>query len=206
MKRGSRRQLLIAGFGACLVSAPSLKADILSPGSKRVSHKMKFENIKEYEKNYKFFFLPLTRDEGLEWLKAQEEFGKSGVISVSGINPVAVAVTKGFFLVAVPRSMLDPDGGVSIEKLRQPPAGILKSERLVGQIRAVDVSDEDEFWTIYHVKIVDGKLQTGLIRHDEPKRRDQVKSNSFGSGGLALISAITAAGAIWSRFVVRSEA
>ncbi len=147
----------------------------------------------------------MTRDEGPEWLKAQEEFDKTGVMSVSGINPVAVAGTRGFFLVAVPRSMLNPDGGVSIETLKQPPARVLKSERLVGQIRAVDVSDKDEFWTIYHVKIVDGKLQTGLIRHDEPKRRDQVKSNSFGSGGMALLSAIAAAGALWSRLRTSAE-
>lgn len=205
MKRGSRRQLLIAGFGAYLVSAPSLKADILSPGSKRVSHKMKFENLKEYEKDYKFFFLPLNGDKGPEWLKAQEEFGKSGVIAVSGISPAGVAYSKGFYLVAVPRGMLDADGGVAYGKLLDPPKGILKSDRLVDQIRAVRTEDKDEFWTIYHVKIVDGKLQTGLMRHDEPGRRDRLKSNSLSSGGMAIVSAVVAAGALWSRFRGRSE-
>ena len=205
MKPYSRRHALKLGFGGLLICSQTLHADILLPGSKFVSHKIKFENLKEFEKEYKFFFLPLNSDNGPQWLKAQDEFSKTGVTSVSGVNPLQVARANGLYLVAVPRTMLDADGGVAIEKLLNPPKGILKSERLVDQIRAVRKEDKDEFWTIYQVKIVDGKLQTGLMRHDEPGRRDRVKSNSLGSGGMALVSAVVVAGALWSRFRGRSE-
>lgn len=205
MQPGSRRHALILGCCGTVLSSQSLRADILRPDSKFVSHKMKFDNLKEFEKEFKFFFLPLNLEKGPEWLKAQDEFGKTGVISISGVNPLQLARSGGLHLVAVPRKMLDADGGVSIDKLMNPPAGILKSERLVGQIRAVQKADKDEFWTVYHVKIVDGKLQTGLIRHDEPMRRDPVKTNSLGSGGVAVISALVAAGALWSRLRGRQE-
>lgn len=205
MQPGSRRHALVLGCGAAAFATRSLRADILRPGSKFVSHKMKFENLKSYEKEYKFFFLPLNQEKGPEWLKAQDEFGKTGVISVSGLNPLQVARSGGLHLVAVPRTMLDTDGGVPVDKLIEPAGGILRSEKLVGQIRAVQNADKDEFWTVYHVKIVDGKLQTGLIRHDEPMRRDPVKTNSLGSGGVAMISAFVAAGALWSRLRGRQE-
>lgn len=200
MKIGSRRHVLAFGLGGAVVSARSLRADILLPGSKFVSHKIKFENLKEFEKQYKFFFLPLNAEEGPQWTKAQAEFAKTGVISVSGINPLQVARADGLYLVAVPIAMLDENGSVSHADLLKPPPGILKSERLVGQIRAVRKEDKDEFWTVYHVKIMDGKLQTGLIRHDEPMRRDRVKSNSFGAGATAILTTFVAASTLFSRF------
>lgn len=200
MKIGSRRRILALGLGGAVVSARSLRADILLPGSKFVSHKIKFENLKEYEKQYKFFFLPLNAEEGPQWAKAQAEFGKTGVVSVSGINPLQVARAEGLYLVAVPIAMLDKNGTVSPSDLLKPPPGILKSERLVGQIRAVRKEDKDEFWTVYHVKIMDGKLQTGLISHDEPAKRDRVQSNSFGAGATAIFTTFVAAGTLFSRF------
>lgn len=200
MKTGSRRRVLAFGLGGAVISARPVWADILLPGSKFVSHKIKFENLKDYEKQYKFFFLPMNQEQGPEWAKAQAEFAKSGVVSVSGINPLQVARADGLYLVAVPLSMLDKDGTVSHADLLKPPPGILKSERLVGQIRAVRKEDKDEFWTVYHVKIMDGKLQTGLIRHDEPMRRDRVKSNSFGAGATAILTTVIAASTLFSRF------
>ncbi|MBI1321855.1 hypothetical protein GC170_01520 [bacterium] len=200
MKNGSRRHVLAFGLGGAVISARPVWADILLPGSKFVSHKIKFENLKEYEKQYKFFFLPMNQGEGPEWVKAQAEFAKTGVISVSGINPLQVARADGLYLVAVPIAMLDQNGTVSPAELLKPPPGILKSERLVGQIRAVRKEDKDEFWTVYHVRIMDGKLQTGLIRHDEPMRRDRVKSNSFGAGATAILTTVVAASTLLSRF------
>ncbi len=204
MKTGTRRRILAFGLCGAVISARPVRADILLPGSKFVSHKIKFENLKEYEKQYKFFFLPLNQGEGPEWVKAQAEFAKTGVVSVSGINPLQVARANGLYLVAVPISMLDKDGSVPHGDLLKPSPGILKSERLVGQIRAVRKEDKDEFWTVYHVKIMDGKLQTGLIRHDEPAKRDSVRSNSFGAGATAILTTAVAAGTLFSRFRNRS--
>lgn len=204
MKCNSRRRMLAYGLAGTVLASRPVSADILLPGSKFVSHKIKFDNLKEFEKQYKFYFLPLHDDEGPEWAKAQAEFGKTGDVSASGINPRSIAESDGLYLIAVPLELVNRDGGITVHELLKPPKGVLKSERLVSQIRAVQKSDKDEFWTIYHVKIVDGKLQTGLIRHDEPMKRDKVKSNSFATGGFAVISALVAAGTLAARLRQRS--
>ena len=200
MKASTRRNFLALGLAGAGLSVRRLRADILVPGAKFVSHKMKFENLKEYRKDYKFFFLPLNDTVGPRGMAVQNEFNESGVVAVSGINPVEVAGSKGLYLVAVPVAMLDAAGSVPIRTLLNPPSGVLKSERLIDQIRAVPKSDKDEFWTVYHVKIVDGQLQAGLIRHDEPMKRDRVKTSSVGSGSVAAISSVLAGGVLALRF------
>lgn len=204
MKNQMERRLFLTGSVVVLSGfGTSAVADILAPGSKRVAHKMKFENLKEYQKEYKFFFYPLNDTVGPDGLKEQDEFNKTGVVNVSGIGLRNVALAKGMFLVAVPRAMLNAEGGVDEKTLESPPEGVLKSERLVSQIRAVPKEDKDEFWSVYSVTIKDGKLQTGLMKHDEPKKRDELKSTSTGMGAFATLSALAAAGILRNRFYRR---
>jgi hypothetical protein len=180
--------LLVVGSGIC-------RSDILIPGTKFVSHKMKFENLSAFQKEYKFFFLPLNDTVGESGMKEQETLNKTDEVHVSGISRVAIARARGMFLVAVPRTLLKADGSVDLKTLENPPEGVLKSESLVSQIRAVDKSDKDEFWTIYSVKIQEGKLQLGLMRHDEPKKRAGVTAiPSQGQGLFAGVSALIAFG------------
>jgi len=192
---------IIALSGVMLIlSACTANADILIPGSKRVSHQIKFENLSAYQKEYKFFFLPLNDTVGERGKAQQEELNKTGTVHVSGISPVAIATSRGMHLVAVPRNMLKPNGSVDLKTLENPPEGVLKADLLVSQIRAVPKEDKDEFWTIYTVKIQDGKLQLGLMRHDEPKKRDKLGSNlPEGQSLFAGLSALIAFGMLGVR-------
>lgn len=201
MSLSNARRGFLAGSLALVVGA-SARGDILAPGSKRVSHKFRFENLKDYQAEYKFFFYPLNDTVGPDGLKEQDELNKSGVVHVSGIGLRNVAVAKGMFLVAVPRAMLNAQGGVDEKVLENPPAGVLKSERLVSQIRAVPKEDKDEFWTVYTVTIKDGKLQTGLMRHDEPKKRDELKTTSLPQATVATLSALISLGVLGRRMAV----
>ena len=196
----SRRGFLAGSM--TLVAGVSARGDILAPGSKRVSHKIRFENLNDYQADYKFFFYPLNDTVGPDGLKEQDELNKTGVVHVSGIGLRNVAVAKGMFLVAVPRAMLNAQGGVDEKVLENPPAGVLKSERLVSQIRAVPKADKDEFWTIYTVTIKDGKLQTGLMRHDEPKKRDELKTTSLPQGAIATATALISSAILVRRLAV----
>ncbi|MFM7316571.1 MAG: hypothetical protein ACKO85_14960 [Isosphaeraceae bacterium] len=178
----------------------SASADILLPGSKRASHQIKFENLQAYQKEYKFFFLPLNDTVGKRSAKEQEELNKTGIVHVSGISTAAIATTRGMHLVAVPRKMLKPDGSVDLKTLENPTEGVLKSDVLVSQIRVVPNEDKDEFWTIYTVKITDGKLQLALMRHDEPKKREKLGSNlPEGQSLFAGLSAVIAFGLLGLR-------
>lgn len=201
----SRRRLLAGSMVGALALGTTARADILAPGSKRVSHKIKFENLKENQKEYKFFFFPLNDTVGPAGLKEQDELNKTGVVHVSGIGLRNVAVAGGMFLVAVPKSMLNAEGGVDEKLLENPPAGVLKSERLVSQIRAVPKEDKDEFLTIYSVTIKDGKLQTGLMRHDEPKKRDELKTTDLSQGAIVTVSALISLGILGRRLTLARD-
>ena len=192
---------IIALSGVMLIlSACTANADVLIPGSKRVSHQIKFENLSAYQKEFKFFFLPLNDTVGERGKAQQEELNKTGTVHVSGISPAAIATSRGMHLVAVPRNMLKPNGSVDLKTLENPPEGVLKADLLVSQIRAVPKEDKDEFWTIYTVKIQDGKLQLGLMRHDEPKKRDKLGSNlPDGQSLFAGLSALIAFGMLGMR-------
>jgi hypothetical protein len=195
MNRVSRRILLSASTTVFLASQGLTRADILLPDSKFVAHKIKFENLQKYQEDYKFFFYPLNDTVGQRGLSIQNELNKTGIVHVSGISPVAIGTTKGMYLVAVPRNMLNDKGSVALEVLKNPPAGVLKSKELVSQIRAVNKKDKDEFWTIYSVKINNGQLETGLLRHDEPLKRDKVGLNQKSRQGLfALVSSVIGIG------------
>lgn len=193
MHHVSRRSFLSASATVYLVSQAHTRADILLPDSKFVAHKIRFENLQKYQNDYKFFFFPLNDTVGQRGMSIQDELNKTGIVHVSGISPVAVA--KGMYLVAVPRNMLNDKGSVALEVLENPPAGVLKSKELVRQIRAVNKNDKDEFWTIYSVKISNGQLETGLLRHDEPMKRENVGLNQKSQQGIfALISSVIGLG------------
>ena len=193
-------QLFVLLSAIFILIAGTASADILLPGSKRVSHQIKFENLSAYQKEFKFFFLPLNDTVGERGKAQQEELNKTGTVHVSGISPAAIATSRGMHLVAVPRNMLKPNGSVDMKTLENPPKGVLKADLLVSQIRAVPQEDKDEFWTVYTVKIQDGKLQLGLMRHDEPKKRDKLGSNlPEGQSFFAGLSAIIAFGMLGMR-------
>ncbi|MCY2933634.1 MAG: hypothetical protein NT172_05655 [Planctomycetota bacterium] len=197
----SRRILLSGTVAGIFTGRSSARADLLRPNSKRVSHKIHFDNIQEYQNEYKFFFYPLNETAGPLWKEQQGELNKTGIVQVSGIRRKRPPMTNsGFFLLAVPRNQLDTQGLVDIKVLENPPAGVLKSEQLVSQIQAVDQSDKDEFLTIYHLRIMDGKLQAALIRHDEPRKREELKTTETGQKAFATVSAAIAFGALSLRF------
>ncbi len=203
MQSNSRRVFLSGTVAGMIAAGSSVKADLLRPDTKRVSHKIKFDNIKEYQKEYKFFFFPLNETAGPLWKEQQDDLNETGVVHVSGIrnNRRPPSNNQGFYLIAVPRNQLDADGYVDIVKtFENPPAGVLKSERLVSQIQAVHKSDKDEFQTIYHLTIKDGKLQAGLMKHDEPRKREELKTTSIGQSTFAVVSSAVAFGILGLRF------
>lgn len=201
MQSNSRRFFLTGTVAGIIATGSSIRADILRPDTKRVSHKIKFDNIKEYQKEYKFFFYPLNEIAGPLWKEQQDDLNETGVVHVSGIRARRPAAkNQDFYLIAVPRNQLDADGYIDMVKvIENPPAGVLKSERLVSQIQAVHKSDKDEFHTIYHITIKDGKLQAGLMRHDEPRKREELKTTMIGQGAFALVSSAVAFGILGLR-------
>ena len=203
MQSNSRRFFFAGTVSGMIAAGSSVKADILRPDTKRVSHKMKFDNVKEYQKEYKFFFYPLNETAGPLWKEQQDDLNETGVVHVSGIrvNRRPPANQQGFYLIAVPRNLLDADGYVDIVKtFENPPAGVLKTDRLVSQIQAVHKSDKDEFQTIYHLSIKDGKLLAALMHHDEPRKREELKTTSIGQGAFAVFSSAVAFGILGLRF------
>jgi hypothetical protein len=144
---------------AAVVALPgSIRADILPPGHKSVSHDARFENVKDYP-DYVFYMGPCHTD----FARAYPRLSEGGEVGLGG-NPLAYG--GGQFLFAVPKSVKgEPEEAWFEGKVE----GVLKSERLVYPIRSAPVGEGRKgYLTRYSVAIADGKLTLTQLPDEQP--------------------------------------
>jgi hypothetical protein len=144
----------------------TLKADLLPPNTKWVSHQLKIENIKDLS-DYVFFIYP--RDENRNKPgNSSVRLDDKGVGSMSG-NPYARR-NGGPYLYAIEKKLFkDLKDPPQEEWFEKETAGVYKAE-IVREIRTISKDDKrTELWTIYKAEIKDKKLKLELINDDKPE-------------------------------------
>ncbi len=168
-----------------LCAVPAL-ADLLPPNSKRVSHVLRFENIKDYA-DYAFYVYPRDLARGKPG-NSSVRVDDSGEVNYFG-NPLARR--NGTYLYAIPRKLFKDDKQPPQEEWFEKPAnGILKSERLVNQVRILPNSDpRTKIVTRYKIEIKDGLKLTQLAEEKPAKpAKPEEEETSVSSGRRGTIA------------------
>lgn len=189
----------------CLLLVQAGQADLLPPNHKPVSHVLRIVNIKDYP-DYVFFVYPrdLPRNRpGNSSVRVDD----SGQVDFAA-NPLARRT--GAFLYAIPRKLFkDIKQPPQEEWFEKPADGVLKSERLVNQIRIVPKSDpRKQIITRYRIEIKDG-LKTTLLPEEKPAREEEEEAANvaarsrwmigWGIGSCAVISGLGLLFVRWRR-------
>ena len=118
----------------------SLRADVIPPWRKSIQQTVRFANAKDVT-SYVLYIFPrdFSRNEPGN---SSVRVPTSGVVSVSDLNPTAVAQAKGIYLFAIPVALhgshdRQPDENWFTQKFQ----GVLKCKIPTTQIRTVPMAD-----------------------------------------------------------------
>lgn len=167
----------IVAFTAFVAFAAAAHADILAPGTKWVSHNVRFENLKDfpdhvfYLKSIRWREQDLQKDDKTK--KAEREdtrrvevqpFQPDGVGQLGG-NPIDGPK----WLFAVSKKLLPDPQEKPLEKwFYGDHEGVLKVQMMHGR-RSAPVSEKrDSFLTVYRIDIADGKMTATVVSDEIP--------------------------------------
>ncbi len=178
----------------CLLAAVGVgaRADILTPGQKRVEHVVQFTNAPSFS-NYYFLVYPRDLPRGQS---GNSSVGlKDGAVVLSALNPLAVRQNRGAYLFAVPKSLYAQTGYPHEEWFTNATPGILKSQRLVDAIRSLPLSDPRErIITRYRIEGLPDKLDLILL---EPQPVKPGETNALKKSDAAALLGLSGTAAVW---------